>query len=318
VLLNNERLRRLGGGLPAPVKHRAKDTLFRTFLRSTDVFLVGHPKSGNTWLAYLLAILQQEGDADRRVTVANLGRFVPTIHGRDLDILEHRNLSEPRVFRNEFPNFPERYPKTLYVVRDPRSVLVSYYHHYKIVTGDQDTVLDEFVDRYLTDGCILTWETLERWDVQVREWLQRSRDSNVIIVTYEEMHRDRRHALQRVATFCGLTPSKEALDVTVERGGFEAMRSEEQREGAEAYLDQGGETYREKRVQRSFYRKGRINSWKTELSRDSRSAIEREFGPEMKTLGYLPEPMTDQREIDLTSLENLLANRRGPADSQSG
>src|SRR5947208_1389964 len=110
VLLEDERLRRVARVLPLRVKRPLKEWLFRASLRSSDVFLVGHPKSGNTWFAYMLAILLRGGDPEGRVTVANQGDVVPGIHGDDLDILRYRALLDPRVFRNEFPGLAHLYP----------------------------------------------------------------------------------------------------------------------------------------------------------------------------------------------------------------
>src|SRR5579884_3781920 len=48
----------------------------RRCVRFTDVFIVGHPKSGNTWLAYMLAILLRKDKRDR-ITLKNLNLYVP-------------------------------------------------------------------------------------------------------------------------------------------------------------------------------------------------------------------------------------------------
>jgi hypothetical protein len=283
-MLGYERLRRLTDRLPPRLKRAGKELLFRIALRSTDVFLVGHPKSGNTWLAYLLAIASRGGDPEGRITVANLGGVVPTIHGKDLDLLKYRELPPPRIFRQEFPTFAELYPTTLYIVRDPRSVLVSYYHHYVVTTGGE-LDLETFVARYLADGSILGWEPLVRWDEQVRAWMERARGSDrVMIVRYEDMHSDRRSVLEAVTRFCRIPAPPHVVDRAVERSSFGAMRSEEEQRGAEAYLLEGGVAYRDRPGR--FYRKGRIDDWKNELPAPTVRAIEKEFRGVMEALGY--------------------------------
>ena len=288
VILENERIRQLARGMPRPIKRAIKELLFRNALRSTDVFLVGHPKSGNSWLAYMLAIMLRAGDPGGAITVANLGEFVPAIHGDDLAILKHRELPDPRAFREEFPTYPDRYPRALYIVRDPRSVLVSYFHHYRVTTGDETLSLDGFVAKYLADGCILDWEPLVRWDKQVADWMERARDPSVMMVSFEALHQDRRAVLEEVAPFCGVASPEHAIDVAVERSSFATMRSEEEQWGAQAYLLDAGEAYRQNRRGRGdwFIRQGRIDGWKDELPIAARRAIEEEFGPVMERLGY--------------------------------
>ena len=98
-------------------------------LTDKDLFIVGHPKSGNTWIAYMTAILVFN-DLSGQINLANIGTYAPVIHGRDSDIHKHGNNGNTRVFRNEWPVYPEHYPKTIYLIRDPRAVLASYYQMY--------------------------------------------------------------------------------------------------------------------------------------------------------------------------------------------
>ena len=272
------------------MKRTVKELLFRAYLRPTDVFLVGHPKSGNTWLAYMLAIILREGDPRGQITVANVGNFIPGIHGDDLGMLKHRGLSNPRVFRNEFPMFPHLYPRTIYMVRDPRSVLVSYYHHYRVTTADSEMTLEAFVAKYLADGPIVTWEPgLARWDAQVAEWTDRAREAPVMFVTYEALHDDRRAVLEKVTRFSRIPSTEDSIEAAVERGSFEAMRSEEAQWGAQAYLLDAGQAYREAPSRTGwFFRQGRRDGWKDELPAKARTAIEREFGSAMEIFGYRP------------------------------
>ena len=69
------------------IRAQRRPQLFRRLLRPTDVFLVGHPTSENTWLAYMPAILLSKDKVDR-VTLSNVGNFVPFIHGQDLGLSE--------------------------------------------------------------------------------------------------------------------------------------------------------------------------------------------------------------------------------------
>jgi hypothetical protein len=77
---------------------RRRDTReFRKYVRPTDVFMVGHPKSGNAWIAYMLAVILEDGDVGRQVTMANIGHFVPAIHGSDSQVSSYDALSDRRI-----------------------------------------------------------------------------------------------------------------------------------------------------------------------------------------------------------------------------
>lgn len=255
---------------------------FDRALRPTDVFLVGHPKSGNTWLAYMLAVLAAQDDGDD-ITLANVGRFVPFVHGRDHRIEGYEHLPDPRVFRNEYPLYADRYPKTIYLVRDPRAVLPSLWEMYRTMRGDRTLGFERFLEQYLQRrGVFRHWNSeLVRWDRQVDAALRRADgDPRFQVVRYESMVADRRAVLVSLAALLGLEPPETRIDQAVERGSFEAMRDLEDRHGAEAYLGRAEGSGR-------FVRKGATDGWRDELSVAAIARIEAELGWAMRRAGYL-------------------------------
>lgn len=249
-------------------------------LRTTDTFLVGHPKSGNTWLAYMLGILNQQ-DYENTVTLANIGEYVPVIHNADGDIAKHGHLQDPRIFRNEACLYPELYPKTIYLMRDPRAALLSYYHHCVHDTENHEWPISDFIDEMLTYGCIKRLEPhLIRWDKQVIEWLDRRKQQAVKVVKYEDLIKDRRQVLQELIDFIGINCDEALLSMAVQRGEFQNMRQEEKTHGAESYKgEKGSKGY--------FVRKGKADGWKEELPSDAVKKIEQTFYRAMKETGYL-------------------------------
>lgn len=264
----------------ASARRRRTRQRFLAGLRPDDLFLVGHPKSGNTWLAYLLAILR-ERDREGRVTLRNVGRFVPVIHGRDHAVASHAGLGPRRIFRNEWPVHPELYPRTLYVVRDPRAVVVSMFHMFGVLHPEDPRDIEAFVDEYLRYGCIRRWEPrLERWDRQVAAWGERAAaGGRVHVLRYEDLVAQPERTLRAAAVFADL-PREDALVAhALERGRFDAMRAEEERGGAEAYPGHLAARGR-------FVRRGRVDGWREELPPATAERIARSFEGEMHALGY--------------------------------
>ncbi len=253
---------------------------FRRHLRATDVFILGHPKSGNTWLAYMVAILLRK-DHQGEVTLKNVGDYVPTAHGYDSAIAMHGRLPDPRFFRNEVPLYPGLYPRVLYLVRDPRAVLVSYYQMHRVLFGHAGLSFEAFLNEYLTLGYIRERGPLVRWDRQVLSWMHRAeRDPRVMVVKYEEMVRDRRAMLEAIARFSGISYNAEDLALAVARGTFEAMQRNEDAHGAESYTAEQGRRGR-------FVRRGKVDGWKDEVDRRLAEQIEAAFAPAMRKAGYL-------------------------------
>ena len=253
---------------------------FKNLVRPTDVFLVGHPKSGNTLMSYILAMIVFK-DFEKKINLANIDRYVPGLHFEDIAIERHPNLSERRVFRNEVPVYPQYYPKAIYLVRDPRSVLVSYYHMYCTIFNDTTTTLQGFVEEYLRNGNIQRYEPqIERWDRQVLTWAEKAdHDDRVLIVKYEDMVKKKPEILKKTLAFTEIECPEELFDMVMQRSSFEAMKKTEEEFGEENYPGEMGKRGR-------FVRKGKAEGWKEEMPQDLVKIIEHEFSAAMKKLGY--------------------------------
>lgn len=253
---------------------------FRRMLQPGDVFIVGHPKSGNTLIAYCLAIAANK-DFAQSINLANINDYVPGIHNQDLTVEKYRHDCTPRLFRNEVPNFRELYPKSIYILRDPRAVLVSYFHMYRTIFDDSSTSLDDFIQEYLEQGNIKRYEPgIVRWDRQVRSWLDIADNHRVMVVKYEDLVKKKPEVLKHLLDFSEIAYTQELFDHILERSSFEAMRQIEEKYGEENYPG-------EMAARGRFIRKGKAEGWKEELSKSAIAAIETEFSDVMKRAGYL-------------------------------
>src|SRR5947207_3017239 len=87
-----------------------------------DVFLVSYPRSGNTWTRFLLGNLFWQDP----VTFSNIESRIPEIYFNPDRLM--RQLQRPRLLKSH-ECFQPHYPRVIYIVRDPRDVAVSFYHH---------------------------------------------------------------------------------------------------------------------------------------------------------------------------------------------
>lgn len=263
------------------LRRRLYERGFLRSLRPSDVFLVGHPKSGNTWLAYMLAVALFR-DREHSVNLRNVGEYVPFVHGRDYHIARYGLLPDPRVFRNEYPEYAGHYPKTIYLVRDPRAVLLSFWHMYNTMFDVGDLSQESFLTQYLAGEGIFTWwnSKLERWDRQVQEAVGRAEvDASILILRYEELVEDREHGLLTALAFIQAGRTQDEIALAVERGSFGAMRRDEDEHGAEAYEGRA-------KGQGRFIRVGRTEAWRGELEPRQAARIAKEFGAVMELAGY--------------------------------
>lgn len=87
-----------------------------------DVFIVSYPKSGNTWTRFLIANLVYP---EKNPDFSNINDLLPdpeAVTKRDLE-----RAARPRFLKSH-QYFDPRFQKVIYIVRDPRDVVLSEYH----------------------------------------------------------------------------------------------------------------------------------------------------------------------------------------------
>lgn len=240
-----------------------------------DTFLVSYPRSGNTWTRFLIANLMHPDDP---ATFLNIDSRIPYIYEYPDRVL--RGLPKPRILKSH-EYFDPRYKKVIYIVRDPRDVAVSDYHHtIKYHQLPEGYPLDEFIPRFI-EGEFEAWMKGPAWNNHVLSWLCTHEDgSSFMVLRYEDMKEDPMRELARLRDFLGISAPPERLTRVLELSSARRMRALE-KEQARKWT----ETKRS-RQDKPFIRNAVSGGWKSTLSREAVSAIEAAWGPVMNKLGY--------------------------------
>jgi hypothetical protein len=264
------------------LKHlsRVSDVLFRRLkverditIFPDDVFLTSYPRSGNTWMRFLVGNLVHQREA---VTFLNVERLVPDMYKHSDRTL--RNLPRPRILKSH-ECFDPRYKRTIYIVRDPRDVVVSNYHwETKKRSVGEAYPIERFVAAWMEP---LYWVRVGSWGDHVTSWLStREGNENFLLLRYEDLLADPKRELARIARLLGLEPVPERLARAAELSSADRMRKLEKEQGAKWV-----ET-RNTRQDKQFVRQAASGGWRTVLTEPSVRLIEKAYGPIMKTLGY--------------------------------
>jgi len=235
-----------------------------------DVFVVCYPRSGNTWIRFLLGMLIFGAD----VTFDTMESYVPDIYVNTHAQLER--LARPRYLKSHEP-YDRRYPRVIYLVRDPRDVAISYYYwmlKFNRISGTLQEFLDTFFDRSrLPYG---------RWDEHVLGWERAAScaKGRILFMRYEDLLANTPIMVHTITTFLGLPVDLKRIDEAIRQNDFISMKKKE--------TDASGENDLFKQTRRDirFVREGKQGQWVDTMTPEQQGRFSREFGKAMETYGY--------------------------------
>jgi hypothetical protein len=243
-------------------------------VRSNDTFVVSYPRSGNTWTRFLIANLvypQQE------VSFTNIERLIPDTSSQSSRAL--KATPSPRIIKTH-QYFDHRYPRVIYIVRDPRDVVLSYYDFQRKYRQVQDGYpLERYVDDFVF-GRIGSrdWGT---WGENVASWMAtRGQADTFLLLRYEDMIAKPVQQLGRISAFLNVNADHDRLQSIVDRCSADRMRELEQQQS------QDWVATKNRRKDIPFVRVATSGGWRTLLPVASLATIESAWGNVMTGVGY--------------------------------
>jgi estrone sulfotransferase len=242
-------------------RRAARLGLARVF--DSDVFIASFPRSGNTWVRFLIANLLHPGEL---ISLRNIDSFVPDIH-REARLADR--LRPPRFLKSHLAAF-ECFPRFVYVYRDGRDVAVSYYFY-----ATQREWFRGAFSAFLRDSSLLAPPL--NWVAHVEGALSeaRQRPERVLLLSYEEMLAEPLGQLRRLAHFFQLPDDEELLASAVAKCSFARLRAVEKSHGPEM-----------PGARHEFFRRGEPHQWETVFSQEDLAFFTARAGDLLARLGY--------------------------------
>lgn len=207
-----------------------------------DVFISSYPKSGNTWLRMIIANML---NPDKEIHLYNIDKYIHGLYSAR-DIINSKKQN--RIIKSHYPYF-NYYPKTIYIYRDYRDVLVSYYHYQtalKKFTGSfSDFIRDENQLNYPYGS----------WVNHINEALKyaKKHPDKILILKYENLHTDTANYIKQISSFLSLTPPDNIkIEEIIKKTSFSTLKKYEETYGSDFKTESN--TY--------FFREGTTNNWK--------------------------------------------------------
>lgn len=252
--------------------------------QDTDIFVVTYPKCGTTWAQYIVWEILHKGVPPPTPNKMMVREF-PFLEFVGTNIPD--DMPPPRTLKTHLPFHLQPYnPKSkyIYVVRNPWDCCVSYYHHLQFDTTMPPLTFDEHFELFIRGE--VPWGDF--FD-HALSWFEHRNDPNVLFLTYEDMKKDKRKSLLKIAKFLGESYHNDLKDDEImenclkhtdfkymkELGMFMPNIAKEDMEHLDfaAFVRKFGEldpskANPEEIRQVNFFRKGEVGDWKNHFSPD--------------------------------------------------
>jgi len=278
------------------------------------IWLASYPKSGNTWVRSIISSLLYSNDGNFNFELMlKVSQFPEKKYFKDF-VNDFSNFNEIKeswisaqdkinldnqikilkthqgkytVGKNSFTN-DQNTLATIYIVRDPRTLISSISNHYTLPI---DSVCD-FLTTPQIIGNTKKWEDKEtgmqcllgKWNDHYRSWTRNK--NNFLLIKYEDLIQNPENELEKIINFL-----KKYLDVKtndnknkkiLETTSFKNLKEMEQKGlFKENVLNKKDDS------KVNFFHLGPANNWKDTLNEDVKNKIEKNFYNEMKELDYL-------------------------------
>ena len=274
------------------------------------IWIASYPKSGNTWLKlFLSAYLGNHSDPktfdiNKMMIPFSLFPTNSLIKKFNVDYSNFNNLSKNWIPMQEYLNLTHEtiFLKThnamceingnpftdskqslggIYLVRDPRDVIMSYSDHLKKNPREVAArlVKSNTFEEGIIDGENYNFTLLGSWSDNYNSW-KNYKGVNILIIKYEDLINNTFLTFEKIIKYLSsitkISVNKDRINECMQITKFENLKNLEKKNG-----------FKEKGLGKYFFRSGKVGDWKTKLDNSLVKMIEVKFHKEMTELGYL-------------------------------
>lgn len=281
------------------------------------IWLASYPKSGNTWVRSIISSLLYSEDGNFNFNlIEKIDQFPEKKYFKDLikdfndfhEIFRNWIIAQDKInldgkikiFKthqgkytinnNNFTN-SDNTLATIYIVRDPRSLIKSISNHY---TLSMDEAFDFLINpRLMGDGKSFEekkdgiYNILGRWDEHYRSWTDNKK--NFLLIKYEDLIKDAEIELKRIIRFLqnylNFRVDNNKIRNILKSTSFENLKKMESAGDFKEYENKA--EYKKNGKKFNFFHLGPQNIWKENLKHEIALKIEKNFYKTMKELEYL-------------------------------
>jgi hypothetical protein len=229
-----------------------------------DIFIAGYPKSGNTWFQNLVSGLVFGVLSDKSPPRLSLD-LVPDVHETDL---YYQRYQTPTYFKTHHKPLPQ-YRNVVYLLRDGRDVMVSYWHFLEAMERKKINFLHMVQSGQGLFPC--------KWHEHVAAWMANPHQARMIVIKYEDLLSEPVKQLERFCAFSGIEADPAFLETISQGASFKQLQKREKNKG------EGSENWPKDKL---FHRRGVAGSFRDEMPEEVLQAFLSDAKVTLEQNGY--------------------------------
>jgi hypothetical protein len=281
------------------VRRRYLSRLELAKAQRAQMLIIGHPKSGNTWLKVMISRLFQVRynlPASRLINTDELALKHPEIPR--LAASNGYYSYEGVVGEALAPGAPDnelRHKPVLFIARHPCDIAVSWFFQFtKRQSRHKQELINHFIVHPIDRRTIQMWDFVRHSDIglpflvdYLNTWERNiAHLDQGMILRYEDLRAKPAQSLRRVVDHMGCDFSEEEIEEAVRFGSFDNLRKLE----TGGFFRQGGMTLRNKDDPNTFkVRRGKVGGYRDYFTPEQAAELEEIVRTRLSpTLGYEP------------------------------
>ncbi|XP_016057336.1 PREDICTED: sulfotransferase 1C4-like [Miniopterus natalensis] len=238
------------------------DKIWNFQAKPDDLLIASYPKAGTTWIQEIVDLIQNNGDFEksRRAPISLRQPFLEWMRSTVSGIDEANAMPSPRTLKTHLPvqllppSFWEKNCKIIYIARNAKDNMVSYYHFQRMNKRLPDPgSWDEYFETFLSGKVI--WGS---WYDHVKGWWKKKDSHPILYLFYEEMQKDPKCEIRKIMQFLGMNLKEEVLDKIVYYTSFDVMKKNPMTN----YINDAAMNHHLS----PFMRKGVMGDWKNQFT----------------------------------------------------
>ncbi len=228
---------------PLPAKTRV--SLRRKYLANLEMakaqranfLIIGHPKSGNTWLKVMISRLYQlryDLPESKLINTDEFARKIPEIPRLAATNAYYSYEGEVgKLLAVGAPDNPLRHKPVLFLARNPIDIAVSWYHQFtKRQSRAKQELINHWIENPIDRNTVQMWDFVRYSDIGLpslieyqNTWVRNVQElEQGLLVKYEELRTEPVPTLLKITRLMGEDFSEEEVRAAVEWGSFDNLQ----------------------------------------------------------------------------------------------